>query len=380
MERTESDDRPHRDVHDGDSLGATAGPGSAARMPSPDAQHREPDRGNRHQQSDVRRAVAVMLALTAGLSLVLALFVGVAVNSGPNGVRLALVGPSPAVQQIETALTRSAGPDAFDVSVVGDEASARAALQDRTVDGAVVVGSTGPTVLTASAGSPAIAQLLTAAADRLAEPTGARAAVVDVVALPATDSRGLGLAAGSFPMIIAGLALGAASALALRGRRSVLSTVLGGAAAIGVSFAGVLTWLGASGGHFWAEAAAITLTIGTSALVVAGAIRVLGAAGTGLAALLLMIVGNPLSGIQNSPRLLPSPWGEFGQWLPTGAGGTLVRTVSYFPQASITAPLVVLLLWAGLGALGVVLGRARGPQPRSGLPAQTAAASEVVPA
>ena len=76
---------------------------------------------------------------------------------------------------------------------------------------------------------------------------------------------------------------------------------------------------------------AISLTIAASALVVAGLVRLMGAAGVGLGALLLVIVGNPLSGIATSPRLLPAPWGEFGQWLPTGAGGTLLRTVAYFP-------------------------------------------------
>ena len=76
------------------------------------------------------RALAMVLGLTAGLSLILALFVGIAINSGPNGVRLAVAGPAPAVQQITAALTQAGGPDAFDVTVVGDEAAARAALDE----------------------------------------------------------------------------------------------------------------------------------------------------------------------------------------------------------------------------------------------------------
>ena len=180
-----------------------------------------------------------------------------------------------------------------------------------------------------------------------------------MVPLPSGDSRGVGLAAGSFPMIIAGLALGIAAALALRNRWLVLGTVVAGAMTIAVSFAGILAWLGVSGGHFWDEFSAISLTIAASALVVAGLVRLIGAAGAGLGALLLVIVGNPLSGIATSPRLLPAPWGEFGQWLPTGAGGTLVRTVAYFPGASVWTPVLVLLGWAVLGAAGVIFGKAR---------------------
>ena len=311
------------------------------------------------EHQEARKAVALVLALTAGLSLILALFVSIAVNAGPNGIRLAVAGPPAAVEQIKTGVAQAGGPDAFEVSVVGDEAAARAALLDRSIDGAIVIGPNGPTLLTASAGSPAISQLLTVAAAQLGNPAATGPPVVDVVPLPSGDSRGVGLAAGSFPMIIAGLALGIAAALALRSRWLVLGTVITGALTIAVSFAGILAWLGVSGGHFWGEFSAISLTIAASALVVAGLVRLMGAAGAGLGALLLVIVGNPLSGIATSPRLLPAPWGEFGQWLPTGAGGTLVRTAAYFPEASVWAPLLVLLGWAVLGAAGVILGKVR---------------------
>lgn len=328
-----------------------AGPGATSARPD--------GSGVRHAagHDEARKAVGLVLALTAGLSLVLALFVSIAVNAGPNGVRLVVAGPAPAVAQIEAGLAQTAGPDAFEVTAVTDEAAARAALQDRSADGAIVLGPDGPMVFTASAGSPAIAQLLTTAAGHLGESAAAGPAVVDVVALPSSDSRGGGLASGSFPMIIAGIALGAAAAMRLRSRWLVLGTVLGGAVVIAVSFAGILSWLGVSGGNFWAETSAISLAVGTSALVVAGLARLLGAAGIGIGALLLMIIGNPLSGIASSPRLLPGPWGEFGQWLPTGAGGSLLRTAAYFPQASVWGPVLILLGWAALGAVGVLVGR-----------------------
>ena len=306
-------------------------------------------------RTEAQKAVALVLAMTAGLSLILALFVSIAVNSGPNGIRLAVAGPAPAVEQIKAGVAQVGGADAFEVTVVSDEAAARAALEDRSVDGAIIIGPNGPTLLTASAGSPAITQMLTVAATHLGGQPAAGPAVVDVVPLPAGDARGVGLPSGSFPMIIAGLALGAGAALALRNRWVILATVVGGAMTIAISFAGILSWMGVSGGHFWDEFSAISLTITASALVVAGLVRLMGAAGVGVGALLLVIVGNPLSGIATSPRLLPGPWGEFGQWLPTGAGGTLLRTVAYFPGASVWAPLLILLAWAVLGGLMVLM-------------------------
>ncbi|HEY5880140.1 MAG TPA: hypothetical protein VIU11_14620 [Nakamurella sp.] len=308
---------------------------------------------------EARHAVGLVLAVTAGLTLALALFVGVAVNSAPNGVRLAVAGPPAAADQIASELAAAAGPDAFEVTTVSGADQAEAALRERTADGAIVIGPGGPTVLVATAGSPAISQLLTTAASTLGADASAAVPVMDVVPLTPQDSRGAGLPAGSLPMVLAGLALGAAAALSLRNRWVLLGAVVGGAIAIGLSFAGVLAWLGVTDGAYLAVSSAIALTVAASALVVAGATRLMGPAGVAVGALLLMIIGNPLSGIASSPRLLPAPWGEVGQWLPTGAGGTLLRTVAYFPDATIGFPVWVLLGWAVLGLTGVLLGRPR---------------------
>lgn len=323
-------------------------------------------------RAETRHATGLVLAVTAGLTLILALFVGVAVSGGPSGVRLAVAGPPAAADQVAARLAATAGPDAFEIVGVTDSAQAQAQLRDRSVDGAIVLGPNGPAVLTAGAGSPAIAQLLTTAAAHLGADGAATAAVpvVDVVPLSAADSHGAGLPAGSLPMVLAGLALGAAAALSLRNRWVVAGAIAGGAVAIGLSFAGVLSWLGVIDGAYLAASSAIALTVAVSALVVAGSARLLGPAGLAVGGLLLMIIGNPLSGIASSPRLLPAPWGEVGQWLPTGAGGTLLRTVAYFPDAAAGFPVWVLLAWGSLGLAGVLLGRRRsarpGPVERSG--------------
>ena len=58
------------------------------------------------------------------------------------------------MEQINAGLAQAGGADAFEVTVVADEAAARVALQDRSVDGAIVIGPNGPTLLTARPDHP----------------------------------------------------------------------------------------------------------------------------------------------------------------------------------------------------------------------------------
>jgi hypothetical protein len=73
-------------------------------------------------------------------------------------------------------------------------------------------------------------------------------------------------------------------------------------------------------------------------------------------AFLLMFLGNPFSGAASAPRMLPEPVGTIGQWLPPGAGTTLLRSVSFFDGAAATGPVLTLTWWAALGLGAVLLG------------------------
>ncbi|HTF08691.1 MAG TPA: hypothetical protein VK659_11025 [Asanoa sp.] len=88
-------------------------------------------------------------------------------------------------------------------------------------------------------------------------------------------------------------------------------------------------------------------------------------AGIGIAALVLILLGRPLSGLASAPEMLPHPWGALGQLLPPGATGTLPRNVSFFDGAAITQPIVVLVVWAVLGLAAYYLAgrRHRARQP-----------------
>jgi hypothetical protein len=85
----------------------------------------------------------------------------------------------------------------------------------------------------------------------------------------------------------------------------------------------------------------------------------LGPAGVGLAALVVFVVGNPLSAVASAPELLPQPWGAVGQFLPPGAGATLLRSTAYFDGAGGATVAWTLAAWAVAGIALLIIGRRR---------------------
>jgi hypothetical protein len=155
------------------------------------------------------------------------------------------------------------------------------------------------------------------------------------------------LAVGSVPGRVAGLALFSA----------------GGGAALAATAKG---WLSILPGNYDADAAIIGLIVLAVAAPVAGLGSVAGragraAAGVGLGAAIMLVLGNPFSGATSAPELLPSPWGQIGQWLPPGAGATLLRAVGYFNGSRAGESWAVLAAWAGAGLVLLALSAARRP-------------------
>jgi len=87
---------------------------------------------------------------------------------------------------------------------------------------------------------------------------------------------------------------------------------------------------------------------------------------------LVFVIGNPLSGLASAPELLPQPWGAIGQFLPPGAGATLLRSVAFFDGAGGAVALWTLAAWTVAGLALVAVGR-RGAL--AGHPAATSSAT-----
>ena len=105
--------------------------------------------------------------------------------------------------------------------------------------------------------------------------------------------------------------------------------------------------------------------------------------GVVLGAVIMMLVGNPLSGLTSAPEVLPAGWGAFGQLLPLGAIGQLLGSAAYFGGAGSSGHLVVLTCWIAAGLLLLALAdrrRAAAAPAGSKVAAPGAAESPVVPA
>ena len=326
------------------------------------------------------RLTAVVVAGVVTLqALMLLAFAWPATNTGPREVPIAVAGPPAAVEQVEAALGAAPSPDedvaAFDVTVVADEAQARAAIEDRDVYGAVVATPQGPQLLVASAAGPAVAQMLRAAAAELSE-SGAVAPVEDVVPTTPDDPTGAGLAAGVLPLVMTSAAGGLIAAIVLRSTRLRLATVAGITVLGGLVSAAVLQYaLGIVDASYLAVAGVAALLIGAVAASVAGLGAVLGRPGAVLGLLVMIFVGNPLSAAASAPEMLPQPWGDVGQFLPPGAGVNALRTAAFFDGAAASTPILVLSVWLVAGLLLLTAAGLRQPGEPAATPAPEVSAA-----
>ena len=323
--------------------------------------------------SAVAKAVAL---LTLIISVLLTAFAWPAVRSSIHNVPIVIAGPPVAVEQVSSALEQRM-PDAFDIIPVADTAAAEKLIQDRDAYGAIDVSTGAPQVLTASAGSVVVAQTLQAVGAALAQApaqgAAPAAAVRDIVSLPADDRRGAGLTAAALPLVLGGMLAAFLLSRMIRGRIRRTAGAFAFAAAGGLAMAAILQfWLGSLDGAYLANAGAIALTLAATCLFILGLESLLGYTGFGLGSGTMMLVGNPLSGVTTAPEMLPGWSGAFGQLLPPGAGGHLLRSTAYFGGNGDVQPVLVLLAWLAVGAALILLGHHRSRR-ASNTPAKHAA-------
>ncbi|KUL32981.1 hypothetical protein [Actinoplanes awajinensis] len=321
------------------------------------------------------RVAAAVALLTVIISVLLTAFAWPSVHSSLHDVPIAVAGPAAAADQVIATLDTKM-PGAFDVTRVADTAAAEQLIRDREVYGAIDLSSGTPHLLTASAGSASIAQSLqalgTALAQAQAPGSGPAVTTRDVVALPADDPRGAGLAAAALPLVMGGLLTAVLLTNLLRGTTRRVTGALTFAVTGGLAMAAILQfWFGSIDGSYLANAGAIALTIGAISMTLLGLEALFGYPGFGLGAVLMMLVGNPFSGLTSAPEMLPGWGGAFGQLLPPGAGGQLLRSTAFFDGHGAAHATVVLISWLVLGVVlclvsGVRAGRARTTAPVTG--------------
>ena len=291
------------------------------------------------------RAVAVALAGSAILAVVVLAFLWPSVTSKPAHVPVAVVGNSAAVS--------SQLSETFDISSAPDRATAVERIQSREVYGAIVLGQT-PEVLTASANGTVVSQMFTGVA------SGMGATATDIVPLASTDARGAGLSAMGFPLVIGGIIGGVLVSMTIKGTwRRLLATAVYGVGAGIVVVLITQSWFGILQGALVPNMTVSAMAVLTVTTLIVGLTSIIGPAGIGVSAVLMMFIGNQISGATQPWQFLPEPWGAVGQFFPQGAGATLLRDLSYFPDASTTQAWLVLAAWIAAGAVFMVVGHKR---------------------
>lgn len=264
------------------------------------------------------KLVGVALLITLITSVLLYLFTWPAHNSTPRNLPVALVAPQPTAQTVVDRL-ESANPGAIDVRYFLDETKARHAVLEREVYGALIMEENGLRVLTASAASPMVAQMLEQMASAMM-PSAQQAPkplVDDLVPVTEADPRQVGFVALGIPLIVGGvLPIIMVNSFFARTRDRFYGTIL---AVLGTGFAvtAILQFgFGTLAGSYVLNSLVTTLGIGAISLFGLGLSTLFGAIGYYLAALTMMLIGNPLSSLGGAPEMLPSALGAVGQHLP----------------------------------------------------------------
>jgi hypothetical protein len=271
----------------------------------------------------------------------------------PHHVRVAMVGTIPRNAPIRQS-------SALDLVQKPNEGAARAAIANRDVFGAVILPSR--RLLVAPAASPAVAQVL----EQAFGGTGLR--VQNVRPLAAGDPRGLSIFyavlawtfGGYLGATIVGLTVGAAT----RGvRRELIRLSAMALYAVAAGFLGALVAepiLHALSDHFLALAGVGMLVVFAAAALTEALQALFGIAGPAIALFVLIVIGNPGTGVAFSRAMLPGFWRAIGFWLPPGAGVHAGTGAVYFQGHSTIGALGVLVIYAVLAvAVALFMGRRR---------------------
>lgn len=252
------------------------------------------------------------------------------------------------------------GDEAPEIVVKHSEAEVRDAVLQREAVGGLVISPQGASAFTAAGNGAPYVTMIDGLAGQL-EAQGMSVEKQELAPTTAEDPQASGIALLGLPLAFGGIISAVIATFAFRGKKWAKLGVLVGIALLGAL---VATWMlhsvyGTLGGSFAAEWMAIAAGILATSVVTAGLAGLMGAAGIGIGAVLTIFLANPLSGLATGPWLLPAGWSTLGQWMPIGATGHLVRSLSFFDGQGFGHAWWSLGLWIVVGLVLLVCDRSR---------------------
>ncbi|HEX2314673.1 MAG TPA: hypothetical protein VHJ17_13110 [Thermomonospora sp.] len=309
---------------------------------------------------DRRKPIAVTVVATLVGMLFAWSFLGALHRPEPREVPVGVVAQGDAAG-LQRTIEQRAG-DAFDPKGYPDEQAARRALLEREVDAVFIPGPGGNRLLVASASGRMAGSILTQGFQAVSQAAGQRLTVEDVRPLPRDDGNGISsmffVVTLALPAVMLAVMLALAAPWLPAGRR-VAAVIVGS-----VVLAGANAWVaagltGALTGAPWELWGLGTLLAFAVCATTAGAVHLAGPPAGGLVALLFVPIGVPASGGPIGSHYIPEWYAAVGEFLPVAAGIDAVRNAVYFDGNAIGGPLLVLSLWALLGASMLSAPRAR---------------------
>ncbi len=316
-------------------------------------------RGDGVRAEHAARPVALVGPVVGGLVVLFTLIalIGFAIRTPqPHDIPVGLVGPPAEIGQLSAAFDAKA-PGAFHFTSFPSDRAARAAIDDRSVDAALVLGLGGPQLIVAGAAGPALVGAITEIASAAFHAQGTTVSVLTVHPFPIGDPEGLILFFMVLALLIASVVAGALIGLQRDLTWRTRLPMLGGyGVAAGLVGMGTATWV--AGGYkagFWAAAGLVALAAAALAVATAASARLLGTVGAALAALVLVLFDVISSGGPLGTPMLPGFYRWLAQGMPAGQLYSAVRGALFFDGAGIGGPVVVLIAWlaGGLALLGL---------------------------
>ncbi len=297
------------------------------------------------------------------VSLLLTVFAWPAVNTAPNKLPVGLVTSATMTKRLPQLLERIR-PGAFDFKAFGSEEEARQAIIEREVYGVILLDPASPEdfkILTASAGSPGVAQLIGIIGTQIGTLLSASGfgtpTIEDVVPATSDDPRQAALVGSALPLVLSGIVSGLLLTMRLHSASERITAIVLIALFTGFAMTGIVQFgFKTLEGSYLTNSLIASLAVAAVVSFEVGLGASLGARGLGLAAFTMMLVANPFSALSSAPEMLPGMWGPVGQLLPLGAFGHLLRSAAFFEGKGANQPLWVLLGWIVFGLTLILIG------------------------
>ncbi|MFJ8015292.1 DUF3533 domain-containing protein [Streptomyces sp. NPDC096339] len=306
-----------------------------------------------------RAALLVVGVLALQLAFITS-YIGAFHHPKPSEIPIAVAAPGRQLTERTVKQLDALPGKPLDASTVENRAAAVERIENRDVDGALIVNPAGTTdeLLVASGAGASLSQALTEVVGLVEKAQGRTLKVTDVAPADQGDARGLSsfylvigwCVGGYLCAAILAISAGARPANSARAiiRLGALLLYSIAAGLLGTLIAGpVLDALPGNIMALWGLGTLVVFAVGAITLAFQG---LAGVVGIGLAILLVVVLGNPSAGGAYPYPLLPPFWSTIGPALPPGAGTYAARSISYFEGNGAGGPMLVLAGWALLGS------------------------------